>query len=104
MVELVAVSLDSGGVIMVEMDHDQAGVVKAGRPGQIVAKAAQSLETALESVAPAAQVHPGQAASGWPAGDHGGVRVDADRRSGCSHRQEHERVPPDGHVALGTRQ
>jgi hypothetical protein len=43
-VELVAVSLDSGGAIMVEIDHDQAGVVKAGRLGQIVAKAAQSLK------------------------------------------------------------
>jgi hypothetical protein len=55
MVELVAVPLDGGGVIVVEMEQDQAGVVKAGRPGQIVGKAAQTLEAALESVAPAAQ-------------------------------------------------
>ncbi|MGH3869618.1 MAG: CU044_2847 family protein [Pseudonocardiaceae bacterium] len=55
MVDLVAVPLDEGGVIVVEMDHAQAGVVKAGRAGQIVGTAAQSLEAALESVAPAAQ-------------------------------------------------
>jgi NTP-dependent ternary system trypsin peptidase co-occuring protein len=55
MAELVAVPLGNGGVIVVEMDHAQAGVVKAGRPGQIVGKAAQTLEAALESVAPAAQ-------------------------------------------------
>jgi Trypsin-co-occurring domain 1 len=55
MVELVAVPLENGGVIVVEMDHAQAGVVKAGRPGQIVGKAAQTLEAALESVTPAVQ-------------------------------------------------
>ncbi len=47
MAELVAVPLDSGGVIVVEMDHPEAGVVKTGRAGQIVGKAAQSLEAAL---------------------------------------------------------
>jgi hypothetical protein len=55
MTELVAVPLDNGGVIVAEMDHAQAGVVKAGRAGQIVGKAAQTLEAALESVTPAAQ-------------------------------------------------
>jgi hypothetical protein len=55
MTELVAVPLENGGVIVVEMDHVQAGVVKAGRPGEIVGRAAQSLEAALESVTPAAQ-------------------------------------------------
>jgi Trypsin-co-occurring domain 1 len=53
--ELVAVPLEDGGVIVVEMDHAQAGVVKAGRPGQIVGKAAQTLEAALDSVTPAVQ-------------------------------------------------
>jgi hypothetical protein len=55
MADLVAVPLDNGGVIVVEMDHTEGGVVKAGRPGQIVGKAAQTLEAALESVTPAAQ-------------------------------------------------
>jgi hypothetical protein len=55
MVELVAVPLDNDGVIVVEMDHAQAGAVKAGGAGQIVGTAARSLEAALESVALAAQ-------------------------------------------------
>jgi len=55
MAELVAVPLEHGGAIVVEMDDAQAGVVKAGRAGQIVGQAAQTLEAALESVAPAAQ-------------------------------------------------
>jgi hypothetical protein len=55
MAELVAVPLDSGGVVVVEMDHVQAGVIRAGRAGQIVGTAVQSLEAALESVAPATQ-------------------------------------------------
>ncbi len=55
MAELVAVRLDNGGEIVVEMDRTEGGVVKAGRPGQIVGKAAQTLEDALESVTPAAQ-------------------------------------------------
>lgn len=55
MAELVAMPLEGGGEIVVEMDRAQAGVVKAGRPGQIVGKAAQTLEAALESVAPVAQ-------------------------------------------------
>jgi hypothetical protein len=55
MTELVAVPLEAGGAIVVEMDHAQAGVVKAGRPGEIVGRAAQSLEAALESMTPAAQ-------------------------------------------------
>jgi hypothetical protein len=53
--ELIAVPLDNGGVIVVEMDHAPGGVVKAGRAGQIVGKAAQTLDAALESVAPAMQ-------------------------------------------------
>jgi len=55
MAELVAVPLGNGGVIVVEMDYTEAGVVKAGRPGQVVGKAAQTLEAALESVTPAVQ-------------------------------------------------
>lgn len=56
MAELVAVPLERGGVVVVEMDHVEGGVVKAGRrPGQIVAEAAQTMEAALESVTPAAQ-------------------------------------------------
>lgn len=55
MAELVAVPLDDGGEIVVEMDHAQAGVVKARRTGGIIGTATHSLEAALDSVTPAAQ-------------------------------------------------
>lgn len=51
---MIEVPLDDGEHIFVEVDDD-AGVVKAGRPGEVAAKAAQSLESALESVAPTAR-------------------------------------------------
>lgn len=55
MAGLVAVPLEGGGVVVVEMDHIPGGVVKAGRAGQVVAQAAQTLEDALGSVTPVAQ-------------------------------------------------
>ena len=55
MLRLLAVPLDNGGVMVVETDHAPGGVVKAGRPGQIVSKAAQTVESALDSVTPAVQ-------------------------------------------------
>lgn len=58
MTELVAVPLERGGVVVVEMDHIEGGVVKASKarqPGQIVAEAVRTLEASLESVLPAAQ-------------------------------------------------
>jgi Trypsin-co-occurring domain 1 len=55
MTDLVAVPLESGGVVVVEMDHVPAGVVKVRRPGQVVAEAAQTLEAALDSVTPLAE-------------------------------------------------
>ena len=36
MAKLVAILLENGGVILVEIDHVESGVVKAGRPGQII--------------------------------------------------------------------
>ncbi|MGH3812176.1 MAG: CU044_2847 family protein [Pseudonocardiaceae bacterium] len=55
MTGLVAVPLESGGVVVVEMDRTEGGVVKARQPGQIMAEAAQTLEAALDSVTSAAQ-------------------------------------------------
>ncbi len=55
MAGLVAMPLEGGGEVVVGMDRAQAGVVKAGRPGQIVGKAAQVLEAAWEPVAAVAQ-------------------------------------------------
>ena len=54
MAELVAVPLDGGGEVVVEMDHT-GGVVKARRAGGVIGTATHSLEAALDSVAPAAQ-------------------------------------------------
>lgn len=55
MTELIAVPLDCGGSIVMEMDHSIGGVVKARQPGKIISEATQSLEVALESVGPAAK-------------------------------------------------
>jgi hypothetical protein len=52
---LVEVPLESGGSIVVEMDEDVGGVVRAGRAGEVVARAARSIESALDCVAPAAE-------------------------------------------------
>jgi hypothetical protein len=52
---LVEVPLESGGFILVEMDEDVAGVVRASRAGEVVGRAARSIESALDSVAPAAE-------------------------------------------------
>lgn len=54
MAELISVPLQSGGSLTVEVDARDAGVVKAARPGQVVAEAAQTLEAAVASLAPGA--------------------------------------------------
>jgi hypothetical protein len=56
MAELIRVPLESGGSLTVEVDSRDAGVVKAARPGQIVADATQTLEAALASLVPGATV------------------------------------------------
>lgn len=55
MASLVEVPFDDGGYVVVEMDDAAGGVVKASRTGEVAGRAAQSLESALESVAPAAR-------------------------------------------------
>lgn len=54
MVELMAVPLEGGGSLVVEVDAREAGVVKAGRPGQVAGQAAQTLQAALAPLIPAA--------------------------------------------------
>jgi Trypsin-co-occurring domain 1 len=54
MVELIAVPLEDGGSLVVEVDSYAAGPVKAGRVGQVAGEAAQTLQAALASVVPAA--------------------------------------------------
>lgn len=52
---LVAVPLEDGGAVVVEMDEGPGGVVKAARSGELVGRATQSLESALDAVTPAAR-------------------------------------------------
>lgn len=53
---LVTFPVEGGGTLAVEVDEGvQAGVVRASRPGEIVAEAQQTLESALDRVMPAAQ-------------------------------------------------
>jgi len=57
MKRLIEFPLDHGGSILVEVDVDeneQDGIVPAARPGEVVARAAQSFEAALGNIKPAA--------------------------------------------------
>ncbi|PTA43210.1 CU044_2847 family protein [Micromonospora sp. RP3T] len=57
MVEFLAVPLKEGGTVLVEIDEveGRSGVVKAGRPGEMLTRAAQSMEAALQPVTAAAR-------------------------------------------------
>lgn len=62
MTELIAVPLDGGGILVVEAAEGHrppeqigGGVVKAGRPGDLIRQTTQSLEAALEPVTVAAK-------------------------------------------------
>jgi NTP-dependent ternary system trypsin peptidase co-occuring protein len=46
--------LEDGTTILVEVDEPEDGIVKASRGGEIVAKAQQTFENAMEKVKPAA--------------------------------------------------
>jgi hypothetical protein len=54
MAEVIRVPLESGGVLAVEVDAPEAGVVKAGRAGHLAAEAAQTLESAVAALVPGA--------------------------------------------------
>ena len=57
MKRLIQFPLQEGGSILVEVDEPEpeGGVVRAARPGEIAARAGQTLEDALEKIKPAAQ-------------------------------------------------
>lgn len=56
MKRLIEFPLEDGTSMLVEVDEpEQGGLVKASRPGEIIAKAQQTLEKSLEKVQPAAQ-------------------------------------------------
>jgi hypothetical protein len=56
MAEVIFVPLAGGGSLAVEVDPDEpeAGVVKAGRAGQVAKEAAETLEMAVASLLPGA--------------------------------------------------
>ena len=52
--QLIRVPLEGGGSIVVETSEDLAGgPVRAGRPGEVVTEAAQTLDAALDELRPA---------------------------------------------------
>ena len=56
MKQLVEFPLQDGTSIIVEVEQPEGGVVKAARsPGEVVAKAKETLEDALDKIKPAAQ-------------------------------------------------
>jgi hypothetical protein len=56
MKQLIEFSLEDGGTMLVQVDEPapEGGVVRAARPGEIVAKASQTFESALDKIKPAA--------------------------------------------------
>ena len=56
MKHLIEFPLEDGDVIVVEVDEPEpkGGVMRAARPGEIVVKAGQTFEAALERIKPAA--------------------------------------------------
>jgi len=55
MKRLIEFPLEDGGSILVEVDELEGGVVRAAtRPGEVVEKAKQSFEAALDKIKPAA--------------------------------------------------
>jgi hypothetical protein len=56
MKQLIEFPLEGGGSILVQVDEPtpEGGVVRAARPGEIVAKASQTFESALDKIKPAA--------------------------------------------------
>lgn len=54
MKQLIEFPLASGGFIVIEVDEAEGGIVRATRPGEIVAKATETFENTLEKIKPAA--------------------------------------------------
>lgn len=69
MAELLAVPLEDGGTVLVEINETggpAGGVVKAGRPGERLGRAAQSMEAALAPITAAARAALGQLRKAGP--------------------------------------
>jgi len=54
--QLIEFPLENGGSIIVEVEEPAEGMVPAARPGEVVAKAEQTFEAALDRVRPIATV------------------------------------------------
>jgi len=54
MKRLVEFPLEKGGTIVVEVEDVDEGMVKAARPGEVVARAEQTFEEALDRIRPIA--------------------------------------------------
>ncbi len=52
--ELIEVPLDDGGVVLVEVEEHQDGIVRSARPGRVVATATESLQASLDRIRPVA--------------------------------------------------
>jgi len=56
MKRLIEFPIQSGGSLLVEVDEPMPeGVVRAARPGEVIARAKETLEEALDKIKPAAQ-------------------------------------------------
>lgn len=53
--ELIEVPLDDGGVVLVEVEEHEDGIVRAARPREVVATAAESLQASLDRIRPVAE-------------------------------------------------
>jgi len=57
MKQLIEFPLQDGGAVLVQVDEPlPGGVVKAARPGEVIKKAGQTFEQALDKIKPAASV------------------------------------------------
>jgi hypothetical protein len=57
MKQLIEFPLQDGGAVLVQVDEPlPAGVVKAARPGEVIKKAGQTFEQALDKIKPAASI------------------------------------------------
>jgi hypothetical protein len=57
MKQLVEFPVEGGGTVVVEVDEPESegGIVRAGRPGEIIARSAQTFQDAIERVRPTAE-------------------------------------------------
>jgi hypothetical protein len=55
MKQLIEFPLQDGSSVIVEVEQPEGAVVKVGRPGEVAAKAKETLEAALDKIKPASE-------------------------------------------------